>query len=132
MNGGGTLYASDWAGTYVSAIFPGYVNFVGKVGNSTASPVTAQVLDADFVEALAKSTAAIQFELGAWLVIDTVTGGATTLLTGPATFGGATTTKPFAAQFSYGAGRVTYTSFHNESQATKDMQRLLESIIFAL
>jgi hypothetical protein len=43
-----------------------------------------------------------------------------------------TATKPYAVQFATGAGRVTYTSFHNEAQATSDMQRLLESMVFGL
>ena len=84
-----------------------------------------------------RTTAQIMFDLGGWAVIDSAPAGTAVLLTGPATYLDAlfrpvTANKPFAVQFAHGAGRVTYTSFHNEPQVTADMQRLLESMVFGL
>jgi hypothetical protein len=136
VNGGGTLYASDWAHSYVEAAFPGRVSFLQpspRVGDATDAPVAAQVLDPSLQAALARTTAQIMFDLGGWAVIDAAPGGTAVLITGPATYlGGAAASKPYAVQFTHGSGRVTYTSFHNEVQATADMQRLLEAMVFGL
>lgn len=131
---GGTLYASDWAAAYVEATFPGKVVFAGKIGSATEAPVTAQVLDPSLQAALGATTAQIMFDLGGWVVIDSAGPGTQTLIAGPADSltGAGTVTKPYVVRFSSGSGRVTYTSFHNEAQATADMQRLLEAMVFGL
>lgn len=133
--GGGTLYASDWAASYVDVTFPGRVIFAGKFGASTDAPVTAQVLEPSLQAALGATTAEIMFDLGGWVVIESAGAGTQTLISGPVqaySGGTGTVTRPYAVRFSSGGGRVTYTSFHNEAQATADMQRLLESMIFGL
>jgi hypothetical protein len=135
VNGGGTLYVSDWAYVYVEAAFPGRVSFLQpdtRVGEATDAPVGAQVVDPSLQAALARTTAEIMFDLGGWAVIDAAPAGTAVLITGPATYLGGAATKPYAVQFAHGSGRVTYTSFHNEAQATADMQRILEAMVFGL
>lgn len=141
VDGGGTLYASDWAYSYVVAAFPGKVNMLQPdplVGDATETPVTATVLDASLQAALGKGSAAIMFDLGGWAVIDSAPAGTDVLITGPVAYYDwdadvtLTATKPYAVRFASGSGRVTYTSFHNEAQVTADMQKLLESMVFGL
>ena len=42
------------------------------------------------------------------------------------------TASPLVLHRDAGAGRITYTSFHNEFQATDDMEALLKEIILTL
>jgi hypothetical protein len=141
VEGGGTLYASDHAYSYVVATFPGKVNMIADIptlGFPTDAPVTAQVVDPELQAALGRATARIMFDYGAWAVIESAGAGTEVLITGPATYYDPITydpvsaTKPYAVQFASGSGRVTYTSFHNEAQATADMQIILESMVFGL
>jgi hypothetical protein len=125
----------------VDGAFPGKITFLSpdpRVGEEAANSM-ATIVDATLASALGKTTASINFNLPGWVVIDSVAGGTTVLLTGPATVPTAappyTVTlqgKPYAVQFAHGSGRVTYTSFHNEAQTTADMDRLLEQMLFAL
>jgi hypothetical protein len=140
---GGRLYASDYAFTYVSAAFPGKINFLSPnpYAGEPADNQIAAIVDPTLAAALGKTTAAINFNLDGWVVIDSAPVGTNVLLTGPAIVydplappPGLVTLpdKPYAVQFAHGSGRVTYTSFHNEAQTTADMDRLLEQMLFAL
>jgi len=133
VNGGGVLYVSDWAYSYVQSAFPGHVTFltpdphVGDDGEQTA-----EVVDEALHLALGKTTAAIDFNLSGWVVIDS-TPSSDELLAGPVMVNGASKgAHPYAAQFAVGQGRVTYTSFHNEAQTTADMDKLLEQMLLGL
>jgi hypothetical protein len=135
IEAGGVLYASDWAAIYVDALYPGEVNYLqpnwydGQDGE-----VTAQVVDESLSRALGKGTATINFDLGGWVVVDSISAGVKLLIRGPAsTFtSGTLPNRPFAAQFAEGTGRVTYTSFHEEAQTTADMDTLLEQMLLGL
>lgn len=134
VSGGGYLYASDWAYSYVDGAYPGKIVFLSpdpRVGDS--GTVTARILDTSLQAALGKATATIDFNLGSWVVIDSVPSPAKVLISGPvATYAGSFPDKPFVGQFTDGTGRVTYTSFHNEAQTTQDMDLLLEQMLLGL
>ncbi len=135
VGGGGYLYASDWAFTYVEGAYPGKIVFLSPDPRSgdSADAVPAKILDASLQAALGKTTASINFNLSGWVVIDSVPAPGKVLISGPATtFGATLPDKPFVAQFTDGTGRVTYTSFHNEAQTTQDMDRLLEQMLLGL
>jgi hypothetical protein len=135
VEAGGVLYASDWAAIYVDALYPGEVNYLAPNWyEGMDGVVTAQVVDATLKTALGKDTAQINFNLGGWVVVDSISPGVTLLIRGPAvTYNvGTLPNKPFAAQFVKGAGRVTYTSFHEEAQTTADMDTLLEQMLLGL
>lgn len=132
---GGVLYASDWAESYVQALFPGKVGFVpdnARVGK--VSEQQALVLDEGFKRGLGKAQAVIQFDQEGWAVIDSVPSGTTVLVSGPAPTSAGTTleARPYMVQFPEGQGRVSYTSFHNESQLNADMNILLEQLLLQL
>ena len=73
-------------------------------------------------------------DLDVWAVAESTAGGVETLLRGDARLwlGGDAGTVPLAVRTQEGAGTALFTSFHNESQNTFDMDRLLEEIIFSL
>ncbi|XXF76922.1 hypothetical protein P2318_28285 [Myxococcaceae bacterium GXIMD 01537] len=135
VENGGVLYASDWAESYVQHAFPDKVTFlkpdtrVGEEGLRDAS-----VLDEGLTRALGRKSASINFDQGGWAVIDSVPATTQVLVRGPASDynGNALSERPYVVQFSQGNGRVTYTSFHTEAQATDDMHTLLEQLLFNL
>ncbi len=135
VGGGGYLYASDWAYTYVDGAYPGKIVFLApdpRVGQA-ADAVKATIHDASLEAALGKATASINFNLGSWVVIDSVPAPGQVLVSGPVTtYDAAFPDKPFVARFADGTGRVTYTSFHNEAQTTADMDLLLEQMLLGL
>lgn len=135
VEGGGVLYASDWAEVFVREVFPGKVNFlapdsrVGDVGTHEA-----KVLDEGLARALGKSTATITFDAPVWAVIDSVPESSRVLVSGPVVTmdGTELPDRPYLVQFEAGQGRVTYTTFHNEVQTTEDVDVLLEQLLFQL
>lgn len=135
VSAGGLLYASDYAGLYVDAFWSGKVKYLTPdMYQGVDGLQTAKVEDEALTRALGKTTAEINFDLGAWVVMNGVGSGTDVLLSGPVeTYDvGNLTGKPYAVQFSSGAGRVTYTSFHEEAQTTADMDTLLEQMVFGL
>ncbi len=142
VQGGGVLYASDWAFVYVDGVWPGKIGFLADSPEHPGAPYvgdSADALQASVAApalrlALGKDTASISFDLSEWVVVDSVASGVDVLLSGPAPLltGSALSNKPYAVQFADGSGRVTFTSFHNEAQTTADMDRLLEQMLLGL
>lgn len=135
VQNGGTLYASDWAETYVRTAFPGHITFVSpdaRVGYEGEQQATVQ--DEGFKRALGRGTAAINYDLPGWALVDSVQAGTQVLVSGPGVDGDGTNlgTKPYLLQFTEGKGRVTYTTFHDGTQTTEDMNVLLEQLLFSL
>ena len=148
---GNGLYASDYAYTYVNQIFPGYINFPAdpKVGN--IQTITADVTDGGLASYIGSSSLEIVYDLGAWVVIDSVGAGTNVLLTGDIetseydevssntlSVDRTLLSEPkasekrlredsiLAASFMHGAGTVVYTTFHNEANISGDIQKFLE------
>ncbi len=134
VQGGGALYASDWAESYVQRAFPGRVHFLAgaaRVGES--GEAEARVLDEGMKRALGREGAQLLFDQSGWAVIDSVPAATEVLVSGPAaTPEGTLANRPYVVQFTEGGGRVSYTSFHNEAQTTRDMDILLEQLLFQL
>jgi len=145
VNSGGYLYASDWAYEYITAAFPGYITFPAspKIGNSQI--ITANVEDAGLRSYLGASQIPITYDLGGWVVINSLASSVKTYLSGTFTTssaslakgingpqvrlaenpeGGlqATRTGPLMVSFAYGSGGVFYTTFHHHAQSTTDQQ----------
>jgi hypothetical protein len=87
----------------------------------------------------------ITYDLSAWVVINGVDASANVLLIGDPLTGIAqnklsrighdailkssnsiATPRPLAASFSYGSGKVVYTTFHNEAQLSEPVRHILE------
>jgi hypothetical protein len=146
VNDGGSVYASDWAHYFVEAAFPGKIDFYGEDALYSAprvgmeGSVTAQVIDPTMQAIIGGSSASINYDLSMWVVPQAVSSDVEILLQARATvldfWTGSTTTipnAPIAARFDVSGGRVIYTSFHNEHQATTvHMRDILEEIILSL
>lgn len=83
---GNSLYASDWAGDVIEAIWPDAIVWYGgsvsnaKRGNSQTLEVA--VVDSDLQTVLGKTTAEVYYDLGSWVVISSEGTGTDVLLTG--------------------------------------------------
>lgn len=166
VNGGGRLYASDLAYDFVEQAFPGQVDFHGSVGRSAASaetPDDAEVGDSDIESQAtldpvlrdwlatvqcasgaclgADNTAKVDGFLSGWAVMEGPHAGADVRVwvKGPVTYSGQTTPveKPLTVSFEVGSGRVTYTSYHNESFLASEagfspVERIMQFLVFEL
>ncbi len=151
VNNGGSVYSSDWAAEMVRIAFPGRINFRGSestFGDSRRglanSALPAQVVDSGLSTALARTNLTLSLNLDIWSVMDarpTQPASLTVLVKGNATecddtlFCFTTSTVydvPLVVHFDYGAGRVLFTSAHNEAQTTADLRDVLHYAIFEL
>ena len=150
VDAGGSLYASDWAYDFVEVAFPESIDFDGddNVRNAAATgdsgPLTGTVEDPALATALGDSSVSLNYDLPQWVVPASSAANARVLVRGtaPATdysnpFSPQSYTvsnAPLAIQFSFGSsgGSVIYTSFHNESQSTQDMDLILAYMVFEL
>lgn len=139
VDGGGSLYASDWSYWLVERSFPDFLDFAGDdlvedaAQAGAVGSLTAQVHDPVMVAALGGSTADISFDLPDWVAVQAAADPAWVLVDG--TFplsGGGQLHGPLAARMPYGDGAVLFTSFHNEAQATDDVQVLMREIVLGL
>jgi hypothetical protein len=145
VEGGGSLYASDWAYYFIELPFPGKIDFYGDdsvAGDAqlgTLGTVTANVIDPVMQAIMGSTTATINFDLSSWAISEALAPDVEVLLQANVRamdlWGGTSVVPnaPIAARFEVGAGRVIYTAFHNEHQATTiDMREILGEIILSL
>lgn len=93
---GGIIYASDWADSIMQTAFPGKINFYkgqtiagipqtefsgSRLGVS--GKVQAKVTDAGLESVLGKKAIEINYDLGGWVIVDSVGSGVRVLMTGP-------------------------------------------------
>lgn len=139
---GGSFYASDWAYAYQDPAFPSALDFHGTDTNPAkeAGPkyglkgtYVGTVTDPALAAALGKETVSIEFNYGTWAFIESVSNDVTVHITGD--LGDDGHAVPLIASFKPGpgkGGRVVFTSFHNEAQATEDMGRILKYFVLEL
>jgi hypothetical protein len=140
VQGGGSLYASDWAFHAIEASFPQAIDFWGadafpdEAYGGEAGYLQADVLDATMQAVLGSNTAMLNYDLSGWAVAEGAADQVEILLTGSAPI--FWTNKPLqdaplAVKFENG-GRVVFTTFHNEAQITEDMEIVLKEMILTL
>ncbi|MCO4745367.1 MAG: hypothetical protein KC912_11310 [Proteobacteria bacterium] len=129
VQAGGTLYASDWEWAGFEGIHPDGLTFSDNPRSGDAGYVTASVLDRDIQTLLGSATATLAFDLSQWAVASSA-GTAEVLIEGRPP--GSDHIRPLAVVDHPGSGRVIFTSFHNEAQATDDMQMILYEMILSL
>jgi len=149
--GGGSLYMSDYAWTYGEWAFPDAVEFQRSDDvldmYTPRSPqlipsgvtVTERVLDGQLAGYLGRTTLPVTFDSGPQIAPEKAgTAFAHVIATFPANLGFGTDfiTENVPLVLSHvpanGAGRVIYTNFHNDVQATEDMLKLLTYLVFTL
>jgi hypothetical protein len=139
VEGGGSMYASDWAYGFYEAAFPTAVDFYGDDATHGSAYVgdvgriDADVLDANMMAILGSNKADLTYDLGAWAVPVSVLSTVQVMVSGDARLyvGGTQENAPLAVKLERG-GTAIYTSFHNEQQITLDMEALLEEIVLNL
>ncbi len=141
VQGGGSVYASDWAYYLVEAAYPAEHDFVnddallGDAFVGVAMEVTATVVDTAMADLLGSTSATINFDLDAWVPM-LGANGEVLLEADFDIYKGMFSTVgkhgPLATRLHDGEGTVLYTSFHNERQSTSDMAALLQEIILSL
>lgn len=138
---GGSLYVSDWSAGLVEAAYPDLVDWYGSDATITEALAGASgthkgvVVDANMQLLLGAQQADLSFDYNNWAVAEKESQQATVLVRGkaPLDAGGEVPGSPLALRYdSPGSGRLLFTSFHNESQNTLDMDLLLLEIILSL
>lgn len=133
VNGGGTLYASDWEMDVIRAMFPEHIL---AEGSGDEQIITASITNPELQQFTGKATASIAYDLGAWKMMQSISTTPTVLLRGTVTGYAAETfepatfqNQPLAISIGHGQGRVVYTTFHNEAGVTVDQLAVLRFFI---
>jgi hypothetical protein len=128
VRAGGLIYASDWASFYVEKMFPGKFSYLQE-GDS--QEITATIIDSTTINNIGKTDIQINYDLGAWAEIESISNEFVVLIKGDYYSSGVLKTdKPLAVYKTEGKGVVVFTTFHNEANVTTDMKLLLEEFIF--
>jgi hypothetical protein len=138
---GGHVYASDWASDYVDAGWPGKVGYylpTHKIGN--AGEFRGDLVDPVLQGFVESDRLRVEFDLGAWAVIDTPQPEVEILMTGdveifdPETFEEVTLEdRPWMVRFATSSGgTLTYTAFHNHAQLDGDTHELLLQLVLGI
>lgn len=132
---GGFLYASDWAWEYINNVWPGAINFLDEQGygpwQGEEGVVTGHVMRQELRDYLGSGTVDIHFDLGGWVIIETAGSGTEVLIQGKVDYyGGTINNSPLMVDFNHGAGKVGYTTFHNEPQLDDAVRTVLVYFIF--
>lgn len=123
---GGSLYVSDWAYDLVEAVWPERIDFLSDDTENSAAEhgedgvYAADVLEPGLAEYVGAGRVDIGFNFGNFAIVSQVLSGVTTYLRADVGYrvnGGVSTLTdvPVTVGFSDGAGRVIFTSFHQES-----------------
>jgi len=149
VRGGGVVYASDYAGFVIEAAFPDKIDFYDFGGGSqtdadsynevlwagigNAGGYDATVTDSGLASVLGKKTIQINFDKSGWELVKDVGSGTQVYIRGPASYYDEDQGKdihvsdiPYVVSFSEGDGEVLFTAFHNETQITEDVEKMLD------
>ena len=132
---GNSLYASDWASHFVRHTIPEAMVFSDSTGRAPQTVMSS--VESDLMQlVLDSNTAEVHFNAGGWHMMKDVGPSTEVQFRGSAESSGGPLLEdiPFMAIYDdpIGGGRAIYTSFHNNNQATNDMEDILEFMIFQL
>lgn len=143
---GGSIYASDWAHFAVEGPFPSFVDFIGDDNDAVAPRVgmdgsyTGVVRDPAIASALGSTSASLYFDLPIWAAMQAAGNSGDVMIEGNFRYNedpwgfnpDQSLYGPLAVKTRSFGGTVLYTTFHNEAQTTRDMDVILQEIIFHL
>jgi hypothetical protein len=140
INEGGSLYASDWAYDIVEHLFSQKIDFLGddltrdaaQDASNTGDEV-ASVVDTGLAQSLGQYNVTVKL-WAPWAIMESVASDVRVFIRGPAeTYTGYSDGQaPYTVGFSYGAGEVIYTSWHQEPGINVDAERALQLLVFEL
>jgi uncharacterized protein YjdB len=127
LQAGGTIYASDWAIDYIEPLVTGLSH--DKIGDEQS--ITGTIADASLQAFVGKTNVSIVYDLGGWTDLLTVPSAASVLVRGTYVSGAVPrTNQPLAIVIPHGAGKIVFTTFHNEAGATADQIAVLRHFIY--
>ena len=130
VDGGGTLYASDWQFGIIAIAFREFID-QSKVARGAVQTVNAQVVDRELQRRLG-NTNELRFDKPSWCPAAFGGPEVVTLLSGKyETVEGKRMTGPLLVEIPFGDGTIIFTSFHNEKQNSKTELELLRYLVFA-
>ncbi len=139
---GGSLYVSDWAHFLVERAFPEAIRFSSDESNYEAAfrgamgEFTASIVDSRLRTAVGSDQVVIDFPLQGWVVPEAVGSGSNVMVQGDIRLIGGDVVNDLPLLVSFKpdstSGTVLFTSFHNESQITDAIERILQFVVFSL
>ena len=118
VTSGGSIYVSDWAGSFLEAAFP---EFIGFDRSGQPGMVSALVTDDGLAETLGGEIT-LNFDMGNWWRINRVSNDVKVHIQANG--------MPLLVSFKVGAGHVIYTCFHNRAQVSEVEAKLLQYLVF--
>ncbi|MBI1945655.1 MAG: carboxypeptidase regulatory-like domain-containing protein [Deltaproteobacteria bacterium] len=141
VEGGGSLHASDQAYDLIELTFPDMINFYGEdevrgaadQGDSV-DQLAAAVLDDNLQTALGHSVIDLHYGLSTWSAMVSVDDDVHVFIQAdsPLLNGQVLEDAPQLVGFDHGAGRVIYSSFHQEPGIGVDQEQVVRLILFEL
>ncbi|MFO0870549.1 MAG: hypothetical protein U0935_16600 [Pirellulales bacterium] len=129
VEGGGTLYASDWRIQIVQIAFPELIDTTRLIPGA-GQELTASVNDEGLKEVIGP-TIHLNFDLGGWFPAAFNGQHVTTYLSGEyAASDGSRRQSPLLVKVPVGQGAIVFTSFHNEKQNSATELELLKYLVF--
>jgi hypothetical protein len=145
VQGGGTIYASDWAYDEIEIGWPARIDFLGKdalpndAEIGTPQTVAATISDSALAEWLGADDGRIdiEYDLSTWPAVTSVDASVSVHLQGDVDvqLGPVSDTvpaSPLLVSFTDGDGKVVYTSFRVAANASSDMLLTLQYIMYSL
>jgi hypothetical protein len=126
VEGGGALYASDWAASYLELAFARQISFANN--RSQAQKVEARVLDPGLKDIIGPRLE-LTFDTDLWVVPESAGMGTAHLEGEVVSPDGQRQIHPLLCSFKHGKGQVIFTSFHNEKQLSEKERDLLKYLV---
>ena len=137
---GGSVYVSDQSYDIVEVAFPSEVDFFGNdnarkdADQGDRVDVDATVLDSSLASRLGAPTVALHFGLTTWAVMTNTAPDVTVYIKAdvPLLNGDTIHDAPMTIGFTHGAGKVVYSSFHEEPGIGAGQEQILKLLMFEL
>jgi len=143
VEGGGMVWASDWAYDDIERMFPDRIDFVGadEIPNDAQlgdyQLVNAAVSDSSMAEYLGKDHIDIQYDLPVWPPIESVASSVSVHLTGNVPYSDGVseytlTSVPLVVSYNAGQGKVVFSTFRVVPNASTDLLNMFQYMMYNL
>lgn len=143
VEGGGVIFASDWAYDVVERLYPDRVEWVGDDLVADAAQagepgdVSAAVTNTGLSLAVGQEAVTVRYDLAEWPVIEGLDGGVDLYLEGDVAWRQGMSTHPIAASplligFREGKGQVVYSTYRAAANGEGEMLAVLAAMVESL